>query len=512
MVHRLWRLYIPGLLLLVAALALPQVRAFAQSSSTGFSYQGELLRDGSPLGSDSPVECRFEFTLFDAAVDGNQMADTLIRDALPVDNGLFAVDLDFGAAAFPGAARFMEIAVQCPDDPQPVTLEPRVALSAVPYATFASGNWGLRGNGGTSAGSDFVGTTDAQPLELHADNQRILRLAATDAAPNIIGGSSSNSVGEELSGATISGGGTVDAPNQVSGSGGAIGGGSGNNAGLNSTVGGGNSNDAGGDTVTIAGGSENRAGGAFATVGGGLSNDAFGRATTIAGGENNLVSNEYATIGGGLNNRIDIFGIYGTIPGGEDNEVRAPYGFAAGRGSIIEVGHSGSFVISDANEDRFRSGGPNRFSARFGGGFTLLTQVFGPGNVVGVELQPGSGSWSSRSDRKVKEHFAAVDGVAVLEQVAALPITTWNYRSQPEAIRHIGPVAQDFYATFGLGESATQISAVDADGVTLAAIQGLHSLLTAQVEQREQLLARNAELKQRLAELEAQLLALETEE
>ncbi len=511
MFHRLWRFYLPGMVLLIIALGLPQVTAFAQSTSTAFSYQGELLRDGSPLGSDAPIACRFEFTLFDAAVDGNQVADTLVLDPVAVENGLFAVELDFGAAAFPGAPRFMQIMVQCPEDPQPVTLEPRVALSAVPYATFATQNWGLNGNAGTTAGTNFLGTTDAQPLELHAGSQRILRLEATDAAPNILGGYSGNSIAPDVSGATIAGGGTTDAPNQITAAGGTIGGGSGNTAGPDATVGGGSSNTASGEFATIAGGSENRAGGAFTTVGGGLSNDAFDRATTVAGGENNTVSNEYAAIGGGRDNRIDIFGIYGTIPGGEDNEVRAPYGFAAGRGSIVELGHSGAFVISDSNEERFRSGGPNRFSARFGGGFSMITEILGPGNEVGVELQPGSGSWSSLSDRNAKENFAAVDSIAVLEQLAELPLATWNYRSQPADIRHLGPTAQDFYSAFGLGSSNTQISTVDADGVALAAIQGLHSLLSEQATDLEQLHTENAALEQQLAEIEARLSALEEE-
>ncbi len=58
---------------------------------------------------------------------------------------------------------------------------------------------------------------------------------------------------------------------------------------------------------------------------------------------------------------------------------------------------------------------------------------------------------------------------------------TWNYRSQDAAIRHIGPVAQDFYAAFGVGEDDRHISTIDADGVALAAIQGLYQV----VQQKE---------------------------
>ena len=62
--------------------------------------------------------------------------------------------------------------------------------------------------------------------------------------------------------------------------------------------------------------------------------------------------------------------------------------------------------------------------------------------------------------------------------MAELPISTWNYKSQDASIRHMGPMAQDFRAAFGLGTSDTMIDTVDPDGVALAAIQGLHEMLS----------------------------------
>ncbi len=47
--------------------------------------------------------------------------------------------------------------------------------------------------------------------------------------------------------------------------------------------------------------------------------------------------------------------------------------------------------------------------------------------TVGASLFPGSGSWTSVSDRKQKSNPAAVNPRAVLDAVAALPISTWNY-------------------------------------------------------------------------------------
>ena len=85
------------------------------------------------------------------------------------------------------------------------------------------------------------------------------------------------------------------------------------------------------------------------------------------------------------------------------------------------------------------------------------------------------------SDRRVKTDIEAVDALGVLAGVLELPLSEWSYRSQPGA-RHIGPMAQDFHAAFGLnGDDDTGIATVDADGVALAAIQGLNAKLEAEL-------------------------------
>jgi hypothetical protein len=64
---------------------------------------------------------------------------------------------------------------------------------------------------------------------------------------------------------------------------------------------------------------------------------------------------------------------------------------------------------------------------------------------------PVNGTFVSASDRNAKENFEEVDPRAVLEKVAFMPIQTWNYRTDDNKTRHIGPMAQDFYAVFGVG-------------------------------------------------------------
>jgi hypothetical protein len=91
------------------------------------------------------------------------------------------------------------------------------------------------------------------------------------------------------------------------------------------------------------------------------------------------------------------------------------------------------------------------------------------------------------SDRNAKSNFAAVDTRAILQKVAALPIQEWNFKNEPDAVRHIGPMAQDFRAAFGLGTDDKTIATVDVDGVALAAIQGLYQMMLEQNRQNEQL-------------------------
>jgi hypothetical protein len=108
-------------------------------------------------------------------------------------------------------------------------------------------------------------------------------------------------------------------------------------------------------------------------------------------------------------------------------------------------------------------------------GSTELTS--NSGGSAGVTLPAGGGSWNNLSDRNMKTNFAAVDTRAILHGVLNLPISTWNYKSQDKSIRHIGPMAQDFFATFKVGEGDKTIATIDPDGVAFAAIQGLNEEL-----------------------------------
>jgi len=81
------------------------------------------------------------------------------------------------------------------------------------------------------------------------------------------------------------------------------------------------------------------------------------------------------------------------------------------------------------------------------------------------------------SDRNAKEAFETTDPLLILQRLSELPIQTWNYKWNDAAIRHIGPMAQDFAAAFAVGEDDRHIYPVDAQGVAFAAIQGLYRIV-----------------------------------
>ncbi|MBI4250354.1 tail fiber domain-containing protein [Candidatus Uhrbacteria bacterium] len=87
----------------------------------------------------------------------------------------------------------------------------------------------------------------------------------------------------------------------------------------------------------------------------------------------------------------------------------------------------------------------------------------------------GGGTWTNASSRALKENFADLDAGDMLKKVNQLKITRWNYKADSSDTTHIGPVAEEFYAAFGVGgiEGMRSISTIDPSGIALLAIQAL---------------------------------------
>jgi len=219
------------------------------------------------------------------------------------------------------------------------------------------------------------------------------------------------------------------------------------------------------------------AGGGGGQLGSSVANTVLAAWGTVGGGGGNTASGPHATVAGGLLNTAS--GERSMVAGGWQNVAGGEYSFAAG--ARARANGLGSFVWSAGNSNGLSDTGPGQFLADAPGGFTFYTSVSANPTTPpasGATLAAGSGTWASLSDRNAKANFGAVDGQDLLERLAAIPVSTWNYKTQPDEVRHMGPMAQDFRAAFGLGEDDTHISTVDSEGVALAAIQALYQTMT----------------------------------
>ncbi len=169
------------------------------------------------------------------------------------------------------------------------------------------------------------------------------------------------------------------------------------------------------------------------------------------------------------------------------------YSFALGK-FVSNNGYSGAFVLGDNNStNRLNASANNSFNSRFSGGYNLYSNAT---MSSGVQLAAGGGSWSSVSDRNKKENFKLLDYDSILMNVLKVPVLEWNYISQSNKIRHIGPMAQDFYNVFKVGESDTTITTIDIDGVNFAAIKALYYYIN--------------KCEKKIEEFEARIINLET--
>lgn len=272
------------------------------------------------------------------------------------------------------------------------------------------------------------------------------------------------------------------------------------------------------NTLATAWGTETNASGYLSTTWGsgniasndagtawGMDNNASGIRSTTWGNGN--TANYYASTAWGyysnaLNNYATSFGIGTTASGlsstawgqgttangyystawGQDTNASGYYSTAFGANTIADGNHSlaigngswaqhdGTVVFSDGNDKSFHTAQENQFLAQFENGYHFYTS----GYSVGSRLPGGGGGWTTLSDRNSKENIEEVDGEVLLETLSNIPIMRWNYITQDDHIKHIGPFSQDFYAAFNVGDDDLSISTIDPAGIALRAIQQLH--------------------------------------
>ncbi len=361
---------------------------------TAFTYQGQLKQGDVPLTGLVDLQ----FAIWTHETGGSAIA-TIAHNAVPIDNGLFTVDLDFGDDLLWGdKIRWLEVQVAYPAGAQQgTTLTPRQRIQPTPFAMALPGFWPQQN--------------------------------AT--SPNLLGGWAGNMVTNGVVGATVSGGGGPGADpqfpdfNAVSDDYGTVSGGKHNHAGnflpptddaVSATVGGGEANAAFARAATIAGGSGNYVNAAYATVAGGKNNQATSLFASVGGGETVKAQGQHAVAAGGwmtlassagavasgggsfedgsgawFGHRNRATGGASTVPGGWGNTASGDFSLAAGHRASAE--HTGSFVWADATGapdflNAFSSTGPNQFLIRASGGVGIGT------NSPQSPLHIAGGNWN----------------------------------------------------------------------------------------------------------------------
>lgn len=309
------------------------------------------------------------------------------------------------------------------------------------------------------------------------------------------------------------------------------------------TIGGGSGNNADRSWATVAGGQSNEAQGAASAICGGTFNIAGGEIATICGGDHNVASGYGSAVLGGFQNRAAgtnslAVGYHAkaahdgtfvwndrSVTTGDDSListganqflVRASGGVGVNTnlpgGAVHVTSDSGSrpnmLLEQTATADYARVRLKNDDNSEYWGieaGSTdnevlnIYTSQGGRGAIMSFRATGDplvmynsarlthSGIWKNASSSKLKTDYKEIDPYEILQKLSALPLTQWRYKVEPESVRHIGPVAEDFSDAFGLGQDDTTIGTVDADGVALAAIQGLYELVKKQQAEIERM-------------------------
>ncbi|HZG42672.1 MAG TPA: tail fiber domain-containing protein [Longimicrobium sp.] len=178
---------------------------------------------------------------------------------------------------------------------------------------------------------------------------------------------------------------------------------------------------------------------------------------------------------------------------------------AAGRvGSFV---FGGSLNGASAAVDSLLSTADGQVSFRAPGGYRIFTNQ---SLTTGVTVAAGGSSWNVVSDRSRKEHFLGIDPDDILARIRLLPVSTWRYIDEEDrAIRHIGPMAQDWHRAFRLSGDSTTINMSDFDGVNLAGIQALDRKVAEQAATIAALQAENTRLRDEAVRTEERLRRLE---
>jgi hypothetical protein len=172
--------------------------------------------------------------------------------------------------------------------------------------------------------------------------------------------------------------------------------------------------------------------------------------------------------------------------------------------TLLELSNNGASRLNITDTSTGATFGINNSSGNInmiksGAGVTAFT-LTGAGALT-IPSTMTAQSYVTSSDREMKKDIVPVHADEVLAKLATLPISTWTFKT--DDVPHLGPMAQDFVAAFGLGPDDKHISLTDMAGVSLAAVQALHQEMQKKDATLAELRQENADLAKRLADLEA---------
>jgi len=445
-----------GTVALAAAIGVAAPNAYAAS----FTYHGALQDKGH--AADGKYD--MELTLYSQRDGGRVVAGPITVFGVQVTGGNFATPVDFGPMTSLTSQGWVDVRVRPAGETDFTALDARSAVA--PEGT-CPGAWALDGNAGIPS-SSYIGTADNTEVYIKANGNTAAKFYPNSAVglaySDPVNGQYSTAIGYHAGttfhGSTVIGGDDAFA------------------AGIR---------DSGENQLIVATSHGVGINTGVAPDGHGLRDELTIAPSPLLPGSNADFSLMTGTDGytgfhmesepGGY---FVFHGLYTTAGSVEyTNLLRVNYSHPGGHAYFSFNGNSDNGPISVGNA---------------GDGF---------GN--GAYVSAG-GVWTNASSKSFKENFGKIDVSAVLDKLVALPIQTWFYKSAHAEGPHMGPFAEDFAETFGLGQDAKHIATVDESGVALAAIQGLNRKVE---NENADLRQQNAALQSRLDRVNARLDKLE---
>lgn len=189
----------------------------------------------------------------------------------------------------------------------------------------------------------------------------------------------------------------------------------------------------------------------------------------VAIGKNVVATDLSAALGIGTNVLVT-----GATSWGMGNNLEVSGSFSTAMGTNASTNSKlGSFVFGDHSvSDTVKNTANQQFMVRADGGFMFYTSS---DLTMGVELASGGGSWSMISDRNKKNNLRVLNPMGYRSKFQQIGIYSWFYKGQK--VQHIGPMAQDFYHSFEVGEVPNYINMIDSDGITFLGIKLLNAML-----------------------------------